>query len=94
MKDKTMWFFFSYFTATMINQFTVYYDSHQIIKFPGTTMGRNLLEVQVWSSLLLFKNGVHLRIIHFPVFRLTLDKSSSNCLIHIWRARESLPKSE
>lgn len=31
----------------MINQFTVYYDSHRIIKFPGTGMGRNLLEVQV-----------------------------------------------
>jgi len=38
----------------MINPSTVNYDSHEIIQYPGTGMGRNLLEVQVWSSLLLF----------------------------------------
>ena len=36
-----------YFTVTMINQFTTYYDDHRIIKFPQTTMGRNLLQVDV-----------------------------------------------
>lgn len=54
---ETILFLYSYFTAKMINQFTVYQDSHQTIKLPGTGMGRNnLLVVQARSSLLLFKN--------------------------------------
>lgn len=32
-----------YFTATLLRRFTVYYDSHKILEYPGTSMGRNLL---------------------------------------------------
>lgn len=36
-----------YFTVTMLNMFTIHYDSHDVISFPQTTMGRNLLKVEV-----------------------------------------------
>lgn len=36
-----------YFTVTMLNMFTIHYDSHKIIDFPQTTMARNLLKVEV-----------------------------------------------
>lgn len=32
-----------YFTATLIRRFTTYYDSHKVIEFPSSCMGRNLL---------------------------------------------------
>ncbi|XP_046650688.1 tyrosyl-DNA phosphodiesterase 2-like [Daphnia pulicaria] len=35
-----------YFTVTMLNMFTINYDSHEIIDFLATTMGRNLLKVE------------------------------------------------
>lgn len=38
---------FRYFTVTMLNICTIYYDSHEVIPFPGTTMDRNLLKVEV-----------------------------------------------
>ena len=31
----------------MLNMFTIYYDSHEIIDFPQSTMARNLLKVDV-----------------------------------------------
>ena len=36
-----------YFTVTLLNMFTIYYDSHEIIEFPQSTMERNLLKVDV-----------------------------------------------
>lgn len=42
-----IFFSYSYFTVTMLNMFTIYYDSHEIIDFPQSSMGRNLLKVQV-----------------------------------------------
>ncbi|KAK3925650.1 Tyrosyl-DNA phosphodiesterase 2 [Frankliniella fusca] len=32
-----------YFTATLLRRFTIYYDSHRIVAFPSSSMGRNLL---------------------------------------------------
>jgi hypothetical protein len=31
-------------SVTMLNMFTMNYDSHEIIDFPETTIGRNLLK--------------------------------------------------
>ena len=39
-----------YFTVTLLNMFTIYYDSHEIIEFPQSTMERNLLKVDVSFS--------------------------------------------
>lgn len=36
-----------YFTATLLRRFTTYYDSHKIVAFPSTAMGRNLLVTEV-----------------------------------------------
>lgn len=36
-----------YFTATLLRRFTTYYDSHRIIDFPSSSMGRNLLLTEV-----------------------------------------------
>ncbi|XP_026275618.1 tyrosyl-DNA phosphodiesterase 2-like isoform X2 [Frankliniella occidentalis] len=32
-----------YFTATLLRRFTTYYDSHRVVDFPGSLMGRSLL---------------------------------------------------
>lgn len=39
-----------YFTATLLRRTTVHFDAHTIIPFPNTTMGRNLLSVQVQTQ--------------------------------------------
>lgn len=36
-----------YFTGVLLRRFTVYYDSHTIIPFIGSRMGRNLIHVKV-----------------------------------------------
>ncbi|KAK7874296.1 hypothetical protein R5R35_007776 [Gryllus longicercus] len=35
-----------YFTAVLLRRFTIYYDSHNIIPFSGSRMGRNLIHVK------------------------------------------------
>lgn len=35
-----------YFTVTLINEFTVKYDSHEVIEYPQSLMSRNLLQVE------------------------------------------------
>lgn len=35
-----------YFTATLLRRFTTYYDSHEVMDFPSTSMGRNLLKTE------------------------------------------------
>lgn len=37
----------SYFSVTLLSVFTMYYDSHDVIEFPSSTMGRNLIKVKV-----------------------------------------------
>ncbi|XP_057370776.1 tyrosyl-DNA phosphodiesterase 2-like [Daphnia carinata] len=44
-----------YFTVTMLNMFTIHYDSHDVISFPQTTMGRNLLKVEAHMGTLKLK---------------------------------------
>lgn len=38
-----------YFSVTLLSVFTMYYDSHDVIEFPNSTMGRNLIKVNVRS---------------------------------------------
>jgi len=33
--------------VTLINEFTVKYDSHEVIEYPKSLMSRNLLQVEV-----------------------------------------------
>lgn len=45
----------NYFTMTMLRVFTIFYDKHQIIDYPQTMMGRNLLVTEAHISKVKFQ---------------------------------------
>ena len=46
-----------YFTVTMLLRTIVHFDGHELVDFPGSVMGRNLLVVKVCFIAVMLKKG-------------------------------------
>lgn len=49
--------------------FTIHYDSHEVISFPQTTMGRNLLKVEVSAERIKTNSYYYLKLKNGNVFK-------------------------